>query len=1187
MFLKSIEIRGFKSFADKTELNFKKGVTTIVGPNGSGKSNISDAVRWVLGEQSVKSLRGGKMEDVIFAGTQFRKPVGLCQVSLVLDNSDHELSLDYSEVTITRRLYRSGESEYYINGTQCRLKDVNQLFMDTGIGKEGYSIIGQGKIEAVLSGKPEERRSILEEAAGIVKFKWRKEEAEKKLENTDQNLVRICDIISTYEDRIEPLKIESEKAKLFLQLSENLKGREVNLIVHSIDKVQNKINLLNNELEDNRHKYNEAKKNNDSIELELQKYNDELEKFDKNAGNEKSIYFESKSKLQSLISDNNLLDERIENINKNQTRISEEIGEIDLKLGNIKKVKDTEVNNVKVIQGEQSKLNNDIVSIENNAISINEDLVSKEEKIKDLKNDQVDILSKMAQKNNDILNLSNENDSIKKRLENLKVSVESYSNSRKINLTTEAMLNEQMKNIKNNIEQYENTIKDKRKKIALLSGTLLKAENDLKLENNLFSKMEANQQMLINLEKQYEGYTRSVKVLMRHIKDNKIQIPKNSINVLGEVIEVKKELEAAIEIALGGAISDIITKDDLVAKKLIGYLKQNNIGRATFLPLNIVKGRNIDSIKFIEKIKGYVGIASNLVNYNNEFKSAVEFLLGRTIIASDMDSALNIARSINYSFKIVTLQGEVVNPGGSLTGGSISHRSSNIISRKREIEEINGRLIQSKNNIDKYSTEIIEIKSEIKELDNICLNLKDKVYQEKIETTKIEARINSIKEESRRLSQNLIVSNNEIENNKKQLDINNENSKKLSADYNLLRKTKEENEKNISDFEDELESKGKLVSEIREKLLKLKIKKAQVDENCISKVKDLERMEKEINELRNRIETLNNEKHQNTCSLEEIKKQIQCSTIKINDLSGKLKSMEENFKNYEVERIKIKEKINIAGASKEQSQLFINKLENELHKIDVAMAKNDAEKESIYNKLNEELEITYAEALKYKSDIDNLDSYKKEVQALKNKISSLGTVNVGSIEEYKDIKEKYTFMSAQKEDLIQAKDELLSVIQDMTNKMKVVFKENFNKLRVNFNETFRELFKGGSADLILSQGDELTGVIDITVQPPGKKLQNINLMSGGEKGLSAIALLFAILKMKPTPFCILDEIEAALDDANVIRYSEFLRKFSSNIQFIVITHRKGTMEASDALYGVTMQEKGVSKIVSVDLVQAL
>lgn len=1187
MFLKSIEIRGFKSFADKTELNFKKGVTTIVGPNGSGKSNISDAVRWVLGEQSVKTLRGGKMEDVIFAGTQFRKPVGLCQVSLVLDNSDHELLLDYSEVTITRRLYRSGESEYYINNTQCRLKDVHQLFMDTGIGKEGYSIIGQGKIEAVLSGKPEERRSLLEEAAGIVKFKWRKEEAEKKLENTDQNLVRICDIISTYEDRIEPLRIESEKAKLFLQLSENLKGREVNLIVHSIDNVQKKIDTLNNELKNNELKYDEAKKNNDSLELELQKYNDELEEFDKNAGNEKSIYFENKSKLQSLVSDNNLLDERIENINKNQARISEEIHGIDLKLSNIKKVKDIEVNNIKIIQGEQSKLNNDIVNIENNAISINEDLVSKEERIKDLKNDQVDILSKMAQKNNDILNLSNENESIKKRLENLKVSVESYSNSKKINVTTEAMLNEQMKNINSNIEQYENTIKDKRKEIALLSSTSLKKENDLKQENNLFSKMEANQQMLVNLEKQYEGYTRSVKVLMQHIKDNKIDIPRNSTNVLGEVIDVKKELEAAIEIALGGAISDIITRDDLVAKKLIGYLKQNNIGRATFLPLNIVKGRNIDSTKFIEKIKGYVGIASNLINYNNEFTNAVEFLLGRTIIASDMDSALNIAKSINYSFKIVTLQGEVVNPGGSLTGGSISHRSSNIISRKREIEEIHEKLIQSKNNIDKCNTEIIEIKSKIKELDNICLNLKDKIYQEKIETTKIEARINSIKEESGRLSQSLIVSNNEIENNKKQLDINNENSKQLSADYDLLKKTKEENEKNISALEDEFESKGRLVSEIREKLLKLKIKKAQVDENCISKIKDLERMEKEINELRDRIETLNNEKQQNSCSVEEIKKQIQCNVIKINDLSDKLKSMEENFKNYEIERIKIKEKINISSASKEQSQLFINKIQNELHKIDVAMAKNDAEKESIYNKLNEELEITYAEALKYKSDIDNLDSYKKEVQTLKNKISSLGTVNVGSIEEYKDIKEKYTFMSAQKEDLIQAKDELLSVIQDMTNKMKAVFKENFNKLRVNFNETFRELFKGGSADLILSDGDELTGIIDITVQPPGKKLQNINLMSGGEKGLSAIALLFAILKMKPTPFCILDEIEAALDDANVIRYAEFLTKFSSNIQFIVITHRKGTMEASDALYGVTMQEKGVSKIVSVDLVQAV
>lgn len=1183
MFLKSMEIRGFKSFADKTELVFKKGVTAVVGPNGSGKSNISDAVRWVLGEQSVKSLRGGKMEDVIFAGTQFRKPVGLAQVSLTLDNLDGELNIDYSDVTISRRLYRSGESEYYINNTQCRLKDIQELFMDTGIGKEGYSIIGQGKIDAILSGKPEERRSLLEEAAGIVKFKNRKEEAEKKLNNTEQNLVRINDILSTYEERLEPLRIENEKAKIFLDLSSELKEKEVNLIIHSIDKIDNKINSVVAECNGLEEKINELLQRKQEAKVSADSWNEALERHELELQEQKQQYYVLKEKYQNITSENKLLEERLHNLNINIERAKFQIDEISAKISGIQENRILEEQGLKHHQDEQLELNVNITNFEKKIVELNSNLSGEETIAKNLKDENVKIANIIANNKNQILMYNNEKENIEKRLAQLKITCENYRNSLSINANTKAMLEEEAIKLRDKIENLENEIKNYKLEIGKFNGQLTREDKKLKEFTAMYNKYEANYQMLLNLDKQYEGYNRAVKTLLQHIEGGKVTTAKNKCYVLGEVINVKKEYETAIEIALGGAISDIITDDESIAKTLISYLKTNNIGRATFLPLTIVNGKSINNISNLAHTDGYIGVASELIGYDKKFKNAVEYVLGRTIISRDMDSALKLAKVCSYSYKIVTLSGEVVNPGGSLTGGSVNQRSSNVIGRKREIEESKENIEKLKIEIDRIAVSIETTRKKVKELDEKCLNLRDNIYFENIEITKNQGKINAIVADNNKITESLTDSNKELQSLNEALKNSEIDIAEVQNKLAELIKKSEDIEANLLKYELQFQEKTKQVMNIREDLTALKIKKAQVDEIVISKIKDLERIAKDAEELHNNSEKAQLEIDEAERNISDCNNNIEHNIEALKGIEASINELEEVFKEKEIEKIRIKENIKISSGQVESISLELIKKDEEKHKQDIVLTKHNIEKEALYKRLNEELNLTYAEALSYRVEIENLDKFRRDIEDIKKRITSLGVVNVGAIEEYKETKEKFTFMNAQKEDLINAKNELLNVIEDMTENMRVVFNENFSKLRVYFKETFKELFKGGNADLILAEGDELTANIEINVEPPGKKLQNINLMSGGEKVLSAIALLFAILKMKPTPFCILDEIEAALDDANVFRYAEFLKKFSSNIQFIVITHRKGTMESSDVLYGVTMEEKGVSKIVSVDL----
>ena len=1182
MFLKSLEIRGFKSFADKTNLKFKKGVTAVVGPNGSGKSNISDSVRWVLGEQSVKTLRGGKMEDVIFAGTQFRKPVGLAQVSLTLDNTDNSLDTDYSEVTITRRIFRSGETEYLINNQKSRLKDIHNLFMDTGIGKEGYSLIGQGKIEAILSGKAEDRRALLEEAAGIVKFKTRKEEAEKKLSNTEDNLIRIRDIISTYEERIEPLKIEKEKALEYTNLAEELKKKEVSLLVRNIKEINFNIENISESIKNKKIEIDENRKKLNSIKDEISYLQRKIEELESKNEIERKEFYSKKEEESKLINDNEIFKERIKSFEEIIKKDIFEIEDLEKKLKSSIDEKNKIEKELKENIEKQIEKEDKIKSFEEEIFKLNNEIKALEEIVSKINEDEFETLRKTSEINNNISLLKKEVLNKEEYLESSESNLKSIEGNISINLATIIKIKENIKILNEERKLLYDSIAENKKKISTLSNSFNKKEVLIKEIAKKINMLEGKVVTLKDLEKSYEGYQLAVKRLMERIDKGQIPYAKET-KVLGEIFTVDKEYETAIEISLGSAISNIITLNEDIAKNLIEYLKNNSLGRATFLPLNIIKGSPLNIVNEIKSIDGFIGLASEIINFDKKYKDIIDYSLGKTIIAKNMESALKIAKMSKYRNRIVTLDGEIINPGGALTGGSIYKKNnSNILSRKREIEELEANLIENKNIYTNELSEINKIKEEIKIIDEDNLNKRDSIHEKNIDITKLESEVKTLENESLKLKSSLEVSKKEILLNKDSVIKLKEQIKSKEESLEKLKVLNTSNKEKESESKQNIIEKKSLLDKIKEDSMQIKIYKAKLDEIVYSKQIEIKRKEKEEEE---KIEKVSYLKNQNLIKKEEITKlsnNIDENIINIERINKRITSLEDIFKEDEVNRITLKDKLKIKDG--ENIEYFEKNriLEGELNKKEIAFAKLESDRENYYLKLNEELNLSLAEAYDIAFEIENIQKVKEDIFKLKTKITALGMVNLASISEYEEVLEKYNFMHTQEEDLNKAKLELMTVINEMTSKMKELFKENFIILNNNFNETFKELFNGGNAELILGEGDELSANIEIHVQPPGKKLQNINLMSGGEKVLSAIALLFAILKMKPTPFCILDEIEAALDDANVYRYAEFLKKFSKNIQFIVITHRKGTMEASDVMYGVTMEEKGISKVVSVD-----
>lgn len=1180
MYLKSIEIRGFKSFADRTLLNFNNGITGVVGPNGSGKSNISDAVRWVLGEQKVKSLRGGKMEDVIFSGTDFRKPLGYAEVTLLLDNSEKKLPVPYTDVSVTRKLFRSGESEYLINNTSCRLRDIQELFMDTGIGKEGYSLIGQGKIEAILSGKMDDRRALLEEAAGIVKYKSRKEESEKKLDNTEQNLLRVSDILKTYEERIGPLKREKEKAEKFLVLSKEQREILISLILSDLEEFENEKVALDEKLKRVTENFQEVEKKRE----EATAGRDELE-----------LSMEEKKRKETELKEEFYLKREQNEAASNEIRMLYQLIE-ERKRSLLKNEKSIEINTARRLEEEQnlSALTEELRTGKERITEVTQFLEEKrrrqeelqaslrlsENAQKGLRDEEEDTEQKIRNIREQAKSSYSDRDTLKGRIENTESMLSSYRASLSMNEMAKLSTEEEIRALKDRIGEEDRSLTTRKESSREVLERLTRIDTVIKDIDYELKGQESQMKLLRNLEEHYEGYTRSVKSLMTHLKEARHKL-NEKVHLVGEVIKPQKGFELALEVALGSQVNNIITPTDKDAKELIDLLRAKSYGRATFYPMNVIKGYKAKDPML--KRGNLLGNLFDLVDFDKKYEGIAANLLGRVFVAKNMDEALMSAKEMGYTMRIVTLEGDIINSGGSLTGGSLYKKSSGIFSRKKDLDDLD------RNSSSLRETRLLEIRKK----QDIEKELQEKTKEERecsyaintlnMELAKLSERQQGFKNDIHRLEK--IIADTERDLSSRQTEL--ESLEKLIEDMELkigeLIDQKEKNKDYLKGIKDRRTREYQEFDQLTAFIMDESVKEARLQESHDAKMQSAEKirasilaLSQSITELEQEREILSDEINESEVKIEEMK----ASVLRLKD---DLSVMEKELDLMSMDEVKdkalLKEQVNTVRTLDEEFYV----LDKELYKVKDAVEKLDKEKTALMNKINDELNLTLAEAKEERIPITDKDAFRKRLNELRKLITSLGTVNVAAIEEFKEVSEHSEFLSAQRDDLEKAKLELKELIMDMTLRMRTLFTENFKVMNENFNDTFRRLFQGGTARLILGEGDILEAPIEISVQPPGKKLQNITLMSGGEKVLSAIALTFAILRMKPTPFCILDEIEAALDDANVYRFAEFLTEFARDTQFILITHRKGTMEAADALYGVTMEEKGISKIVSMDL----
>lgn len=1180
MYLKRIEMQGFKSFADKTVIELKQGITTVIGPNGSGKSNISDAIRWVLGEQSSKALRCSKSLDIIFAGTQNRKSLGFAEVSLIFDNSDGGLPIEYTEVTVTRKIYRTGETGYFINKVPCRLKDLQELFMDTGIGKDGYSIVGQGKIDEILSNKSEDRRHIFEEASGIVKYRVRKQETEKKLEHTKLNLLRINDILSEIEGNLEPLQLQSEKAKKYLNLRENLKNIEVGLFLYNINQGKSDIEKI---VEDE----NITKEQCDTEETRLERVKflkeqlkGDIDEITNKIENMSNLGFESQKEIEMLNSDINVAKTKILSNKENQERFLQEIQEKNTRLEELEDEQKQKDEKRKNLRQNKEKFTKELEQKQSELDKITQKLTKEALKIEQYKKQVEENLEKKYEKQGDIQEQEINFENYEKRQKQVKQEIQAIiseldnTRMRKEEISKEFYEIESVRNI--NLNQLEKITKEKKEanqKIKIYQTKLNTISNELRMK-------QSRQSFLIETEKEKEGYTKSVKTLLNDCESN-VALKKGVEGVLANLIDVPEDLQTAIEMSLGMALQNIVTETEQDAKKLVEHLRKNNIGRASFLPITSIKGKKIDNIKGNKS--GIIGVASDLIKYNKKYEQIIFNLLGRTVIVDNMDTAIRVSKENLQSFKIVTQEGDIINPSGAITGGSVMKKTVNILGREREIKklgkEIEG-LQQNIANIEKEKEQyeqsiegILEIaeklEKELQDNEIVYATGKQKVLSFEEEIQKIEKRLDKFKLEQEKLEEQkklTIDKKAEFEKTISEITFESERLSKIITEYADLNK---DNQKYIDDLNFDITN------------LKISVSSFDESESSIEELK--QRIQQEITANEQSVKSKNEQ-------IEQSKQENVNLQNSIVEIEGKIKKIREEVKNSgakidELKQDRTNKNDKLADLEEQINEKFkvIEDLKSQLVKIDVKKSKIQEELSETINKLWDEYELTPNSVEGYEKP-KNISETKKQVNSLRVEMREMGSVNLESIEEYKKIKERYDFMSEQRLDLESTMSKLRKIITDMTGIMKEQFKEKFKEINKNFGEVFAELFGGGKAEVALEDEQNILECgIEITAQPPGKKLQNMLLLSGGEKALTAIALLFAILKINPAPFCVLDEIEAALDDVNVYRYAEYLKKFAIDTQFLVITHRKGTMEAADSVYGVTMEESGISKLLSMKL----
>ena len=1181
MYLKSIEVQGFKSFANKIVFEFHQGITGIVGPNGSGKSNVADAVRWVLGEQSVKQLRGSSMQDVIFAGTENRKPLSYAYVAITLDNSDHKLAIDYEEVTVARRLYRSGESEYLINGSPCRLKEVSELFYDTGIGKEGYSIIGQGQIDRILSGKPEERRELFDEAAGIVKFKKRKATAQKKLENERDNLVRVNDILSELERQVEPLQLQSEKAKTYLKKKNELKDYDVNMFLMETERiaseqreVEEKFKIADEQLKESTDAREKIRQEYDRLGESITEMDEKINAIRENISNTSVMKEKLESQIQILAEQIHTAEMTDEHLQSRLDAIAREQKEKEEAKASYEKEKHSGDEQLAQVWKRQEEAAQTLAEIQKQIASCNEGMEQGQKELFALLNRRADIQAKQQRSDTMVEQINIRKAELGKRLLDRK--------------TQETDLDSVLADCKKDLEEVSAHIRKLSEQEKELSAkekewrTKAK-ENDRALEEkqNEFHRQQSRLESLKNIAERYDGYGNSIRKVMEQKEHNP-----GLLGVVSDLIQVDKKYEIAIETALGGNIQNIVTEDEATAKKMIAFLKQNRFGRATFLPLTSVSARKNSKNEAARKEPGVIGIASQLVKCEQKYEEVAAYLLGRVLVADSIDHAIALAKKNHYSLHIVTLEGEYLSPGGSMTGGAFKN-SSNLLARRREVEELEtktNRLLQEiaqiKNRREDLLTAIelneeeLEQVKETQQKEFIRQNTAkinvDRAMQQKNESEEV---FSSLMKERQQMDRQVEETRADQTGIKEELEHSRQRETEIQHANEAFQKMLEEQKELENKAESELSG-----IQLEEANIRQKVEFAQTNVERING--DLEKFETEktglLENAKNSKEDVEKKQH----DIAEIQKTILASSDSHGQLEQKLRESVEQKEQMSAE---------YRGFFRKQEEISerCNGLDKEVFRLNNQREKLNESAEQQTNYLWEEYELTpHAAAELRNSEYEDPLALKKLIAAVKDEIRKLGTVNVNAIEEYKEVSERYTFLKGQHDDLVEAEQTLLGIIEDLDSGMRKQFMEKFAEIQKEFNASFKHLFGGGHGALELVEDEDILECgIRIIAQPPGKKLQNMMQMSGGEKALTAIALLFAIQALKPSPFCLLDEIEAALDDSNVSRFASYLNKLTKNTQFIVITHRRGTMTAADRLYGITMQEKGVSTLVSVDLIE--
>ena len=1186
MYFKQIQIAGFKSFADRTEIKFDDGVTAIVGPNGCGKSNVSDAIRWVLGEQSSKMLRGTTMQDVIFNGTEKRKSLSYCEVSLTFNNQDRFFNFDYDELAITRKLYRSGESEYLLNRNPCRLKDIINILYDSGIGRDGYSIIGQGKVEEIISSKPENRRAIFEEAAGIAGFKSRKVEAERKLDRTRENLTRLRDIIGEIDRQLGPLRKQAEVAKKFLELKGLLKDLEVNAYLYQYEnanETKEQINIkLNAILEEMSVRQAEL------VSLNS-KYSNNMEQvalLDKKVNELHEEALALTINIEKQAGETKLIRERINHINEQNDKIHLEILNCDNTITKLNAEKEYKTNrkeelsnNLKALNLSQNEISqkylnivDEITKTESEAEESQKNMISALDKLSDIKSDisryeaQCELLKKNLSQDEDKLGQLEERNSYQEKVyKECKLSFEKLSKTK---------------------QEVSKEYADKKFRVDSLISEISDEEQEKHNINAKIQVYENRKRLLSEMQAEYEGYAYAVKKLLKEAEKNS-GLKTRMVGVLASQIKVPEKFETAIEVALGNAVQNIITFDENGAKDLINFLKQNSLGRATFLPISSMKPRRISpEDRRAILVNGSFGVASEIISYSPQIQNVVENLLGATVIVDTLETAVNLAKNTRFSFKIVTLDGDIVNPTGSMTGGSKKSEASNLISREREIGTLG-------TEIEKCKQDLLKKTEYIKQLSEELLQTKKLVSE--LEVKKSDVEVEEAKEKEKMDSLGDILSSLEEEKKNIVSEINELKTQIAFLEQELSGKNIDTNFKGIA-TENQLESKNKAnaLKEEREKLnsdlTTVRVKIASIEAEITSLESDLTRINLQISETEQSKNQNQMELEKNNLTIEQaealIKQQIEANTSV--EAKAKLDAIKNEQDNIEIKKQNLQNELKIFEEKRTVLLDEIGKISEKKYNQEMLLSKVDSDLEQMQERIFEEYSLTYQTCLEFKRPDFKIEEGMPEISRIKKEIQKLGYVNVNAIEDSKTLLERYEELATQEADLSKAEEDLNQIISELSTEMASRFETEFNKINENFKTTFRELFGGGNARLELTESDNLLEAgVDIVAEPPGKKLQNITLLSGGEKALTAIAILFAILKLKPMPFCLLDEIEAALDEANVERFAQYLKRFSNETQFIVITHRKPTMELADSLYGVTMEEKGVSKMVSVKLSEAV